>query len=211
MNIIKRFRYHCRVYKNLFCNKESFLHTTGWIKSFNYKKPVDANNNPTPWMNYAIVEFLKQRFKNDFNLFEYGSGFSTIFYSNLVNSVISIEYDKNWFACIKNMAPLNAKVYFYDNDVDGKYSRSIRDFETLFQVIIIDGRDRVNCIKQSLPNISPDGVIILDDSDREEYKSGILFLELHGFRELPFYGFKPRSLFISKTSIFYRNNNCFGI
>ena len=211
MNLTKLIRYHIRAYKKLFFDKRSFLHTTGWIKSFNYKKPVDANNNPTPWMNYGIVEFLKERLNKDLNLFEYGSGFSTLFYSTHVNNVISIEYNKKWFDYIKNIPSSNSEIYFYEKDIDGRYCRAIHDFEYLYKIVIVDGRDRVNCIKQSVSKLTCDGVLILDDSNRDDYKDGILFLTLNGFRELPFYGFKPSSLLITKTSIFYRDNNCFGI
>ena len=211
MNLTKLIRYHIRAYKKLFFDKRSFLHTTGWIKSFNYKKPVDANNNPTPWMNYGIVEFLKERLNKDLNLFEYGSGFSTLFYSSLVKSVISIEYNKKWFEHISSIPCLNTNVYFYENDVDGKYCRSICDFDSLFNIVIVDGRDRVNCIKQSVSKLTCDGVIILDDSNRKYYKDGIIFLNEHGFRELSFYGLKPNGAFTSKTSVFYQDNNCLGI
>ena len=208
---LKKIRYQIKAYKKLILNKESFLYQTGWMNSLHLKKPIDRDGNNIPWMNYSIVEFLKERLTKDITLFEYGSGFSTLFYSTHVNNVISIEYNKKWFEHISSIPCLNTNVYFYENDVDGKYCRSICDFDSLFNIVIVDGRDRVNCIKQSVSKLTCDGVLILDDSNRKYYKDGIIFLNEHGFRELSFYGLKPNEAFTSKTSVFYRDNNCLGI
>jgi protein-L-isoaspartate O-methyltransferase len=48
-------------------------------------------------MNYSVVEFLRQRLTKNMLLFEYGSGYSTLFFSKLVKKVVSVEYDKDWY------------------------------------------------------------------------------------------------------------------
>ena len=208
---LKKIRYQIKAYKKLILNKESFLYQTGWMNSLHLKKPIDRDGNNIPWMNYSIVEFLKERLTKDITLFEYGSGFSTLFYSKHVKNVISIEYNKKWFDYIKKIPSSNSEIYFYEKDFDGRYCCAIHDFEYLYKIVIVDGRDRVNCIKQSVSKLTCDGVIILDDSNRKYYKDGIFFLNEHGFRELSFYGLKPNEAFTSKTSVFYRDNNCLRI
>ena len=61
--------------------------------------------------------------------------------------------------------------------------------EQQYDVVIIDGRDRVNCIKQSIKALSTEGVVLLDDSHREKYKEGIDYVKNNGFRSLDFEGF----------------------
>ena len=55
------------------------------------------------------------------------------------------------------------------------------------------------------------GVLILDNSDRENYKEGIEFVLNNGFRQLPLRGLAPIVNCICETSIFYRDKNCLGL
>jgi len=50
-----------------------------------------------PWLCFGAIDFIKQIVKKDFVVFEYGSGGSTLFWSQRVNKVISIEHDKEWY------------------------------------------------------------------------------------------------------------------
>jgi len=45
-----------------------------------------------------------------------------------------------------------------------------------FVVIIIDGLFRNECIRASVKHLSKDGIIILDDSERDDYEEDITFL-----------------------------------
>jgi len=162
-------------------------------------------------MNYSISNLLSQRLNNQLALFEYGSGFSTQFYASLVKQVISIEYDEYWLNRLKQQLPQNAEIHHKNADIDGDYCRAITNFDQQFDIVIIDGRDRVNCIKQSIDKLSPTGVIILDDSERDRYKAAFAFMLEHGFKEITFSGLKPGSYTGGVTTVFYRSENCLHI
>lgn len=202
---------HLRVYRHLMQNKNSYLHTTGWLRSLEAGKPIDKEGNPIPWINYPMIRFLEERLTDDLNVFEFGSGYSTLFYAEKVKSITSLEYDKNWFELIKSMVPKNAQLIYKKKDRDGEYCRAIHLANKKYDVIIIDGRDRVNCIKQSFSALSLQGVIILDDSQREWYKEGIVLVNEKGFRILNIEGLKPHGTDTDRTTIFYRDGNCLGI
>ncbi len=202
---------HFKAYKELIRNENSYLYSTGWMRSLEEYKPVDMNGNPIPWMNYPMVEFLKQRLKKEHNIFEFGSGFSTLFYSQLVNSVNSVEYDKFWFEKLKNEIPTNITLHYQEKDIDGDYCRTIVETNKFYDIVIVDGRDRVNCVKQSIDKLKPNGCIILDDSQRERYLEGIIYAERKGFRQLSFEGLKSTGIGMDRTTILYRTNNCLGI
>ena len=209
--IAPKFMFHRQVYNALIVHDNTYLHTTGWMRSMQEHKPVDKNGTVLPWMNYAIIHFLKKSLNKNINLFEYGSGYSTLFYANLVKTVTSVEYDKIWMERIKKTLPENAKITYQQKDKDGRYCRTVNITNQKYDVVIIDGRDRINCIKQSIESLSEFGVIILDDSQRERYKEGIEFAIQLGFRSLDFEGLKPTGLVIERTTILYRNNNCLNI
>jgi protein-L-isoaspartate O-methyltransferase len=198
-------------YKALLINKDSYLQLTGWKESVRKGYPCKEDGSEVPWMNYPMISLLEKRLNKDLTIFEYGSGYSTIFFARLAKSIDSIEYDEKWFELIKLKVPDNAKVYFVDKDVDGKYCRSIDLTGKNYDIVIVDGRDRVNCIKQAVEKLTERGVIILDDSERERYKEGIEYAVQKGFSTLELVGMKPGSFGIHNTMIIYRSGNCFNI
>ena len=135
-------------------------------------------------MNYPVITLIQGRLNKNMRLFEYGSGYSTLFFAKLVGDVVSVEYDLTWYEKISKELPKNARVMFVKNDVDGSYCRAIHQVHEFFDVVVVDGRDRVNCIKQALAKLNESGVILLDDSQREDYKEGIDHTVRQGFKRL---------------------------
>lgn len=189
----------------------SYLHTTGWLESLRQNRPCDQNGEPLPWMNYPAIDLLRQHLTNDLALFEYGSGYSTLFFAGRVGSVISVEGDKAWIEKLQPELPANAIVRYCPEDSNGDYCRSILVDKQLFDVIIIDGRDRVNCLKQSITKLSKRGILLLDDAQRSEYKSGIDWVVNQGFKHLSLEGLQPNGFEAGRVSLFYREGNCFGL
>lgn len=200
-----------RGFNSLLRNENSYLYTTGWMRSLRERKPVDKDGNEIPWMNYSVIKFLGDRLRKDFNLFEFGSGYSTLFYARLVQSVTSVEYDEEWFEIVKKIAPENVKLIFKEKDINGEYCRVINSTGQKYDVVIVDGRDRVNCIKQSIEALTVRGVILFDDSQREFSLEGINYAKEKGFHALDFEGLKPTGNEIDRTTILYCRDNCFDI
>jgi|TARA_Y100000294_G_C8440186_1_gene290407 hypothetical protein len=202
----------CKIVYNSFVEREnSYLHSTGWLESKKRGYPCKKDGSELPWMNYPVIDFLEKRLKCHFTLFEYGCGYSTLFFSKLVNQVTTVEYDREWYDLFIQKIPENVKLVYCPKDYNGKYCRIIGQNSQKYDVVIIDGRDRVNCMKQSIDHLTKDGVIILDDSSRENYIKGIKHLKDKNFYILEFEGLKPTGYEIDKTTILYRRANCLGI
>lgn len=200
-----------RAFRSLIKNRKSYLYATGWIQSIDAEKPVDKDGNPVPWMNFPIIALLKEKLTSDLRLFEYGSGYSTYFYAGKVNNVVSVEYDQRWHEFVKSNAPSNVTVIYQQQDNDGDYCRVINTLDSEFDVVVVDGRDRINCVKQSLPKLSAKGVILLDDSQREKYEEAITYATDRHFRALNIEGLKATGNKVVRTTILYRDGNCLGI
>lgn len=190
---------------------DSYLVKTGYLLSFRKGYPVDLEMNPLPWMNYPFLEFIKGRLNKNQNLFEYGSGYSTVFFAERIKSVTSVEYDKDWYEKAKELTKSfpNTKILFQELNQD--YPRTINKTNQKYELIIIDGRNRVKSAINSFEHLAPNGVIILDDSSRKGYQEIWNFYLGKGFREITFQGLKPNGFSIDHTSIFYRDENCLGI
>ncbi|MFK7749301.1 MAG: hypothetical protein AB8B65_12970 [Kordia sp.] len=184
----------------------------GWFLSRFLLAPVDKNNLPLPWFTYASIHFINQKLENtSFKVFEYGSGNSTLWFASKVKSLCSVEHDKGFFdQKINEIRSLDNVDYKYIPLKDG-YSDKILEFTNEFDIIVIDGRDRVECAKKCIKALKDDGVVIWDNSDRDEYAEGYEHFKNNGFRKIDFHGLGPINHKEWRTSIFYRSNNCFDI
>lgn len=206
-------RYFVRrsAYNALIKDTSSYLYATGWLQSLTAGRPVSNCGKPIPWMNFTVIAVLAERLNKSMSLFEYGSGYSTLFYAERVGSVDSVEYDQEWFGTIREQLPDNANLIFVERSTDGDYCRTITRMGKKYDVVIVDGRDRVNCIAQSIGALSERGVILLDDSQREKYRAGIELATAKGFRALNLQGLKATGTTVESTTILYRADNCLGI
>ena len=191
--------------------KKGYLLDIGWIEACKQKKSCDKFGNPLPWVTYSFIDYIEAKLNKNMDLFEFGSGASSIWYANKVNEVFSVEHNKSWFDSLQNSLICNLHVLYQELDYDGKYCRYLANINKKFDLIVIDGRDRVNCIIQSIEYLKQEGVIVLDDSERKQYQQGIAYLSNNNFKEIAFWGIAPGIFFKKCTSIFYRENNCLGI
>jgi hypothetical protein len=189
----------------------SALKEDGWFRSFDEKASVDLHGKPIPWFTYPAYDFLKKRLPADICVFEYGCGGGTLWWATKVKEVVACEHNLDWYKKISAESPANVKIHYSDLEYGGEYSKTITKYQNKFDVVVIDGRDRVNCAKNCLPSLTEKGVIIFDDSDRKQYQSGFDFLISHGFKRIEFAGMGPGLTFKFETSIFYRANNILEI
>lgn len=190
---------------------KGYLSTIGWFTAFDTHQAVDQAGNPIPWVTYSFIDFIKTRLNKNLTIFEYGSGNSTLFYAQRVKRVVSVEHDEAWFNKIVKEKAANAEMIFTQLETSGEYSKKASLLGEKFDVIIVDGRDRVNCCKHSVDALSANGVLVLDDSERETYQQARTFLTEKGFKELSFSGISPGLFYNKATSVFYKPDNCLGI
>src|SRR5271165_1734417 len=157
-------------------NDKGYLDEIGWFYAYDSQAPVDQDNKPLPWVTYSFIDFIKERLNPKHKIFEFGSGNSTFFYAKYAERVVSVEHDKAWYDKIINSKPENAELIYCELETNRDYCRMPVTLEEKFDIIIIDGRDRVNCCNQSVNAVSDNGVIVLDDSERDFYEEGINFL-----------------------------------
>ena len=136
---------------SLLPRETNFLLTSGWIQSVSQGKPVNANNEPVPWITYPAIDFLDSIIDSDWSVFEWGSGNSTLWWSKRVKQVHATESDLNWFQEVQPRLPNNAQISHYTSEKE--YSKSIHGFDdNYFDVIVIDGDFVINVLKNVLIN-----------------------------------------------------------
>ena len=191
-------------------SQQGFLGKRGWFRTFHKLRTMEADGQPLPWFTYASIDFLGPRLNRKMAIFEYGSGQSTLWWSKRVGTVNSVEHDRAWYEKMASQLP-DAVEYRYADLDNGEYVRAIREHDNKYDIVVIDGRERVACAKESLAALKPDGVIVWDNSDRPRYEEGGRFLEEQGFKRIDFWGMGPLSVHGWSTSVFYRPGNCLNI
>jgi hypothetical protein len=195
---------------------KGYLKDHGWLRSFFGRRAVNGRGEPIPWLMYSFIDYFLNledvgtRFKK-MTFLEYGAGNSTIFFAKYFKTVTSIEHNRKWVEEVRKQLPKNAKIIYKKLDQGGNYSKAASATGKKYDLILVDGRDRINSLKESAKCLTSKGILILDNSDRPHYIEGRNQIKKKGFKELQFWGVAPGSHIKECTSVFYRKENIFGI
>lgn len=192
---------------------KGYLYNNGWVKSLIKGFPVTKKGEIIPWFTYPAISFLQEKLpliKKSYKVFEYGSGNSSFYFAKWAQNVVSVEHNKKFYQRITNSPlPKNLTILLHEN-MD-EYINCIAKQGCLFDIIIIDGKERVRCTEVSLKYLTDDGIIIFDNSDRDSYNNAYEILNSSGFKKIDFVGLGALSFEGWKTTIYYRDINILGI
>lgn len=191
--------------------RDGYLRDIGWYESFTAQASIGRRRTPLPWLTYPAIELLSRRVRPEHAVFEYGAGMSTLWWAGRVRRVVSCEHDRSWYEWLESRVPEHVTLLHRELHYGGAYGNTILDYPGEFQVVVIDGRDRVHCARNAVKGLSPDGVIVWDDAERAQYREGIASLAEQGFRRVELVGMAPAACAAHETSIFYRDANCLGL
>jgi hypothetical protein len=156
----------------------------GLIKDYISSQKTDPISMELPWISFSAIHVLQKVLKADMNVFEYGSGGSTIFFARRCKSVVSVEDSQQWSARVLRAAAdrglHNIQLLYrstplpnIEGDDDFAVSQYVEAIDGYSpDVILIDGSDewlskakrRTMCFGHAERIIKPDGIIIVDDS-----------------------------------------------
>jgi len=202
---------------------KSWRYFPKWFSSF---RPRSLVGEAKPWIPFAAANWLEHYLKPDMKVFEYGSGGSTIFFSERVAQVISIEHDKKWHALVTTalaqrgltncigelheprpiagsplapLAPLSidqshSSRYIYDDYYAGttvhEYVEAIDVHpDHTFDLVLVDGRMRTECMQHAIHKIRPGGYLMLDNSNNADVAE--MVRRLHSYPHTVFRGIAP--------------------
>ena len=173
----------------------------GYAHKSSFNKFDSLGNGKFPWMTYSFLDYIKNLDLTEKNVFEWGSGNSTIFWSEISKSVVSIENNKEWYVKIIDLKKHNAILCL--RETKDSYVNAINENSSFYDIIVLDGYGyRYECAKEAVKKLNKGGMIILDDSDNIEYNQISHYLKSENLIQIDFIGLKPMSDFIVSTSIF---------
>ncbi len=162
-----------------------------------------------PWVTTAAVQWLEEVVTPESRVFEFGAGRSTVFFAERAGEVISAEHHTEWHARVEaelvTRGFVNARVVLAKPDgvarERGRYTARRRDGKGLaferyvktidaqpngsLDLVFVDGRARVACVRRALTKVRPGGYLVLDDAWRPDYRPARRLLSRHPKLDLP--------------------------
>lgn len=148
-----------------------------------------------PYMTSDEISDLVTYINRDTDMLEIGGGNSTLFFSRIVKRLVTVEHNKEWSDKISNdmksfskcdwslhvIEPSFPQSHPFQPAEPGQFDDYVNFISNLekdqFDVILVDGRDRVRCAIASIPLLRKGGVLLIHDFwNRPKYHS---VLQLH--------------------------------
>lgn len=195
----------------LLFEKGSITYTRRWLRTVISRS--NTFEDAVPWLHFFAIDWLTNYIKPSMKVFEWGSGGSTLFWSRHVQQVISVEHSRAWYErvlsaleerhikhatllCIPSDQEKNDTTDVQDfideatQEVFQKYANRINDYpDGEFDIILVDGKARLACLKNAVPKLRAGGVIVFDNSDR--YPEALRWFDADHWLQLHFRGPTP--------------------
>lgn len=128
----------------------------------------------TPWLTEKAVAFLCNFLeeKPDAKILEFGCGGSTIWFSKYTKNLITIEHSPDWHQKINNYINETKECNKTDLRLLQRpyYTVCLEFPEEYFDLILVDGRDRVRCVEAAMHILKRGGILMLDNAEKSPYK-----------------------------------------
>jgi hypothetical protein len=174
------------------------LEKRGVIESVTNGYPT-KNGNPQPLLTFSFMDWFETHDFSQYQLIEYGSGYSTLYFAKYCKEVYSFEQDFNWFNDLKSKLPSNVQYHY------------LREWHPLpkvkhdnLNITLVDFKGhRYSAIKQLIDE-DESQLIILDNSD--VYPNSSKLLLDNGYKEITFWGGKLTEHYESCNFRYFNTN-----
>lgn len=139
-----------------------------------------------PWLRPAAAEYIESLLPEGANVLEWGCGASTIWLARMGCAVTSIELDQEWVNQIRkwlNDEGLCDSVRILDFSPSNSLNLCdsadfvLKMLDNSYDLILIDGRARSRCMGNARSKVKVGGMLVLDNSEREEYANGVALMD----------------------------------
>jgi hypothetical protein len=161
-----------------------------------------------PWYTYPAVDFLRAKSLANYRVLEFGGGQSTIWWAARAREVVALEEDPAWCAKLATLLPANASLRQISPTPAAMTDALSR--EAPFDILVVDGLDRLHAARLALDLMAPQGAILFDNSEGywgppPSYPIIDLFRDA-GFSRVDFYGYAPGVVLPHCTSLFFHGS-----
>jgi hypothetical protein len=117
-----------------------------------------------PWLAFPAIEYLEPLISGK-RIFEFGSGMSTLWFARTCRQIISAESDPEWCQIIRRQSRGMSNVQVMHVPSQEEYVGALAAAGGKFDLILVDGLYRSQCLDQVEPHLEPGGLLVVDDTD----------------------------------------------
>jgi hypothetical protein len=156
---------------------------------------------PVPMMDPPEIEAVRRLIeeRKPKRVLEWGSGGSTLYWPAEFPDVewVSIEHNPEYAAALEGRLHANTTLHRLDFPA---YYQLPAEFG-VFDLVIVDGRERVRCLDAARSLLAPGGAVVLHDAGRERYEPGRHYYERLTVLVEPKAGKDPRGLWLLEDPV----------
>lgn len=150
---------------------------------------------PEPWLPYSVTKFIRQVIQPH-NVFEWGSGGSTVMFLEMGCWLVSIEHDPAWYDRIngqlknRTLAHYHYRLIPYEQGEIGPDKADPTHYKSgstelgpvnfraycsvivdgpPFDLVLVDGMARASCLAHAAGKVKPGGWLVLDNTGDRPY------------------------------------------
>jgi protein-L-isoaspartate O-methyltransferase len=153
-----------------------------------------------PWLVYSATSHLAPLVAGR-RVFEFGSGMSTVWFSERCREVVSVESNSEWYSSVVNRTKRHDNVRVVYADSKPGYLGAISEAGGKFDVILIDGLYRKDCVQLARTYLNRNGMVIVDNTDIHPDLAETVKSSFGDSKILSFQGWVPGCLHASETTV----------
>lgn len=140
----------------------------------------------TPWVDAEALATMERIVHPGCHVFEWGAGGSTLWFGLKGARVRTVEHAQEWHdAVLTELRPLNLPVKLLFRLLEPptctSYVNAVLETPQTYDLVFVDGRQRVQCFRTAIDRVNSDGYILLHDSERGNYAECRNIAAEHGF------------------------------
>lgn len=168
------------------------LWVRSWFAIYDLEQMVRLG---VPWWTFEAVDEVEAHLaeRPGARVFEWGSGVSTCWLAQRSREVHAVEHDPEWAAAMAEHLRGHVQLHLVPpvpsehprvpsakaghSGLDfAAYVAAIDDVAGDFDLVVVDGRAREACVARAVDRLAPDGLLLLDNVDRQRYRDALSVL-----------------------------------
>ena len=142
------------------------------MESITWLRSMHARRRPLsmaiPWLTFGAIRQIKKELPAGANVFEFGSGHSTLYWLQSGATVVSVEDDSEWFRLLQaKLSQFHGSTsHLLLAQTKEAYLSAINTVSEKSQdLVLVDGAHRRDCVIAAIPYVRPGGLLVVDNTD----------------------------------------------